>query len=143
MVPASIMKPDYADHPEGKSLCEEAARGRNTITVLKDDEIEGMRVAGKLAREVLDAAAEAVAVGVTTDEIDRIVHEACIERECYPSPLHYYMFPKSLCTSVNEVICHGIPDTRPLQDGDIVNCDVTIYKNGFHGIFSLPNDCLN
>jgi methionyl aminopeptidase len=92
-----------------------------------------MRLAGKLAREVLDAAAAAVAVGVTTDEIDRIVHEACIERECYPSPLNYYKFPKSVCTSVNEVICHGIPDLRPLQEGDIVNCDVTIYKNGFHG----------
>lgn len=70
------MRPDYADHPEGQSRCEEAARGRNHITVLNDEEIEGMRLAGKLAREVLDAAANAVAVGVTTDELDRIVHEA-------------------------------------------------------------------
>ena len=127
------MRPDYADHPEGASQCEEAVRGRNHIVVLNDEEIEGMRVAGRLAREVLDAAAEAVAVGVTTDEVDRVVHEACIERECYPSPLNYYKFPKSVCTSVNEVICHGIPDLRPLRQGDIVNCDVTIYKNGFHG----------
>lgn len=74
-----------------------------------------MRVSCKLGREVLDEAAKAIAVGVTTDEIDRVVHEACIERECYPSPLNYYKFPASCCTSVNEVICHGIPDTRPLE----------------------------
>jgi len=60
-------------------------------------------------------------VGVTTDEIDRIVHEACVDRECYPSPLNYYEFPRSCCTSVNEVICHGIPDLRQLSDGDICN----------------------
>lgn len=76
VVPASIMRPDYADHPEGESKCEEDVRGKNHITVLNEEEIEGMRVAGKLAREVLEAAAEAVAVGVTTDEVDRIVHEA-------------------------------------------------------------------
>lgn len=75
----------------------------------------------KLGREILEEAANAVAVGVTTDEIDRIVHEACIERECYPSPLNYYEFPKSCCTSINEVICHGIPDMRPMQNGDICN----------------------
>jgi methionyl aminopeptidase len=74
-----------------------------------------------LGREVLDEAVKAVAVGVTTEEIDRIVHEACVDRECYPSPLNYYQFPKSCCTSVNEVICHGIPDMRPLADGDILN----------------------
>jgi hypothetical protein len=83
----------------------------------------GLRVACKLGRQVLDEAAKAVDVGVTTDEIDRIVHEATIDRECYPSPLNYYQFPKSCCTSLNEVICHGIPDLRPMQDGDIVNID--------------------
>lgn len=72
-------------------------------------------------------------VGVTTDEIDRVVHEAAIERDCYPSPLNYYEFPKSVCTSVNEVICHGIPDMRPLQNGDLCNVDVTVYHRGFHG----------
>lgn len=92
-----------------------------------------MRVACKLGREVLDEAARVCDVGVTTDEIDRIVHEACIERECYPSPLNYYEFPASCCTSVNEVICHGIPDTRPLKDGDICNVDITVYHRGFHG----------
>lgn len=89
--------------------------GNTTIKVLDDDEIESMRVSCKLGREVLDEAAKAIAVGVTTDEIDRVVHEAAIERDCYPSPLNYYNFPKSCCTSVNEVICHGIPDLRPLE----------------------------
>jgi len=87
-----------------------------------------------MGREVLDVAGKAVRAGVTTDEIDRIVHEACIERQCYPSPLNYYQFPKSVCTSVNEVICHGIPDYRELEDGDIVNLDVTTFNSGgFHG----------
>ena len=75
----------------------------------------------QLGREVLDEAARVVDIGVTTDEIDRVVHEACIERDCYPSPLNYYEFPRSCCTSVNEVICHGIPDLRPLANGDICN----------------------
>lgn len=113
-VPATIQRPDYADHPEGRSLSEEALRGNTTVKVLNDEDIEGMRVACKLGREVLDEAAKAVGVGVTTDEIDRVVHEACLERDCYPSPMNYYNFPASCCTSVNEVICHGIPDTRPL-----------------------------
>jgi methionyl aminopeptidase len=86
-----------------------------------------------MGREVLDLAGKALRVGVTTDEIDRVVHEACIERECYPSPLNYYRFPKSVCTSVNEVICHGIPDYREIEDGDIVNVDVTTYCRGYHG----------
>lgn len=114
-VPESILRPDYADHPNGRSASEESFRGNTTIKVLDDDEIEAMKVSCKLGREVLDEAAKAIAIGVTTDEIDRIVHEASIERDCYPSPLNYYNFPKSCCTSVNEVICHGIPDKRPLQ----------------------------
>lgn len=132
-VPDGIMKPDYALHPDGVSLGERDAKAAATVKVLDDEEIEGMRVVCKLAREVLDEAARACAVGVTTDEIDRVVHEASIERDCYPSPLRYFMFPKSVCTSVNEVICHGIPDLRPLQDGDICNVDVTVYHRGFHG----------
>ena len=81
----------------------------------------------KMGREVLNEAAKAAAVGVTTDELDRIVHEAAIERDCYPSPLNYYEFPKSVCTSVNEVICHGIPDMRPLQNGDLCNGKEVIF----------------
>ncbi|XP_050296326.1 methionine aminopeptidase 1 isoform X2 [Anthonomus grandis grandis] len=132
-VPLEIGRPDYADHPQGFPLSEQAVKGSGHIKVLDDEEIEAMKVACKLGREVLDEAAKVCGVGVTTDEIDRAVHEACIERECYPSPLNYYEFPASCCTSVNEVICHGIPDTRPLEDGDICNVDVTVYHRGFHG----------
>ncbi|KAJ8670675.1 hypothetical protein QAD02_001934 [Eretmocerus hayati] len=132
-VPESIGRPDYALHPTGVPLSEQAARGSAQIKVLDDEEIEAMRVVCKLGREVLDEAAKACDVGVTTAEIDRVVHEACIERDCYPSPLNYYQFPASCCTSVNEVICHGIPDQRPLNDGDICNVDITVYHNGFHG----------
>lgn len=139
-VPENIARPDYADHPQGRSVSEESFRGwlfveplsmiqylsihinfiliclgNTTIKVLNDEEIESMYVSCKLGREVLDEAAKAIDIGVTTDEIDRVVHEACIERDCYPSPMNYYNFPASCCTSVNEVICHGIPDTRPLQ----------------------------
>lgn len=71
--------------------------------------------------------------GVTTDEIDKRLVQAAIERRCYPSPLGYHGYPKSVCTSVNEIICHGIPDQRPLQDGDIINLDVTLFHEGFHG----------
>ncbi|KAH9643318.1 hypothetical protein HF086_012988 [Spodoptera exigua] len=132
-VPPHIGRPDYADHPTGFPASENAVKGSGQIKVLDDEEIEGMRVACRLGREVLDEAARVCDVGVTTDEIDRIVHEACIERECYPSPLNYHNFPNSCCTSVNEVICHGIPDLRPLEDGDICNVDVTVYHREFHG----------
>lgn len=103
------------------------------VKILNKEEIDGMRRVCRLAREVLDIVASHIKVGVTTDELDRICHEACIERDSYPSPLNYAKFPKSICTSVNEVICHGIPDARPLQDGDIVNLDVTLFHGGFHG----------
>jgi len=92
-----------------------------------------MRIVCKLAREVLDIAASHVRPGITTDDIDAVVHKAAIERNSYPSPLNYRHFPKSVCTSVNEAICHGIPDQRKLQEGDIVNIDVTLYYDGFHG----------
>lgn len=131
-VPDSIMKPDYALDPEGVSQCEESVATSKEIPVYTEEDIEQMRIAGKIGRLVLDTAHKAVAVGVTTDELDQIVHETCIENDSYPSPLNYYKFPKSVCTSVNEVICHGIPDRRPLQNGDIVNIDVTIYHRGYH-----------
>ncbi|KAI9490924.1 peptidase M24, structural domain-containing protein [Zychaea mexicana] len=130
-VPGEIAKPDYA--VTGIPVSEQNVRASSTIKCLNEKEIEGMRKVCKIAREVLDIGAAAIRPGITTDEIDRIVHEATIERGAYPSPLNYYNFPKSVCTSVNEVICHGIPDKRPLQDGDIVNIDVTCYLGGFHG----------
>ncbi|KAJ0008807.1 hypothetical protein NQD34_016222 [Periophthalmus magnuspinnatus] len=132
-VPGNIQKPDYADHPRGISESEQFLKGTSQIKILSADDIEAMRVVSKLAREVLDIAAMMVKPGVTTEEIDHTVHLACIARNCYPSPLNYYNFPKSCCTSVNEVICHGIPDRRQLQEGDILNVDITVYHNGFHG----------
>ncbi|CAB4012428.1 methionine aminopeptidase 1 [Paramuricea clavata] len=130
-VPAHIEYPDYAE--TGSPISELELRGNTMIKILNDEEIKGMSLACKLGREVLDEAAKVVKVGVTTDEIDRVVHEACLKRDCYPSPLNYHGFPKSCCTSVNEVICHGIPDKRALENGDILNIDVTVYHNGFHG----------
>lgn len=124
-VPAHIPRPPYAGG-------EQPARA-STSPVRPPDVIERMRVAGRAAAEILQTVGAAVAPGVTTDELDALCHEECIRRGGYPSPLTYGGFPKSLCTSVNEVICHGIPDDRPLVDGDIVNLDVTIYLNGVHG----------
>jgi methionyl aminopeptidase len=96
-------------------------------------EIEAMRRAGAAAAEVLIIAGDHVAPGVKTDSIDELVHAEVLDRGAYPSPLGYRSFPKSVCTSVNEVICHGIPDSRPLAAGDIVNIDVTVYLDGVHG----------
>ncbi|KAI9743559.1 MAG: Methionine aminopeptidase 1 [Claussenomyces sp. TS43310] len=129
-VPASIPYPDYAGDGNPKS---ERIAGRNKIEILDKKQQEGMRKVCRLAREVLDTAAAAAVPGVTTDYIDEVVHKACLERESYPSPLNYCRFPKSVCTSVNEIICHGIPDKRVLVDGDILNIDVTLYHGGFHG----------
>ncbi|KAJ1977058.1 Methionine aminopeptidase 1 [Dimargaris cristalligena] len=129
-VPDHIKRPDYAE--TGIPTSEQAVRSSTKIEVLNAEEIEIIRHVARMGREVLDAGARAIKVGVTTDEIDAVVHQACIDRNAYPSPLNYYEFPKSHCTSVNEVICHGIPDKRPLQDGDIVNIDISIYLNGFH-----------
>lgn len=131
-VPAHIARPDYASHPLGASLSEQEDKRNISIKVYTPEEIAGIRLACRIGREVLDIAGAAVKAGVTCDEIDRIVHEATIERGAYPSPLNYYQFPKSLCTSVNEVICHGIPDLRELKNGDIVNLDISVYKDGFH-----------
>ncbi|KAJ2166905.1 Methionine aminopeptidase 1 [Coemansia sp. RSA 1807] len=130
-VPAHIPRPDYAEREDGMSMMERSYGNAQMSTVSGTDE-ETMRKVCILGREVLDIAARTIRPGVTTDEIDRAVHEATIERNAYPSPLNYYNFPKSVCTSVNEVICHGIPDQRKLQDGDIVNIDISLYKDGFH-----------
>ncbi len=92
-----------------------------------------MRVACRLAAQALQEAGKAIAPDVTTDEVDRVAHEFLCDHGAYPSTLGYKGFPKSLCTSVNEVICHGIPDSRPLQDGDICNLDITAYIDGVHG----------
>jgi methionyl aminopeptidase len=124
-VPNHIARPEYLDRigPE-----------RFTGSEVKDEQtIALMRVAGRIAAQALAAAAEVIAPGVTTDQIDRVGHEFLLDHGAYPSTLGYKGFPKSLCTSVNEVVCHGIPDARPLQDGDIVNIDITAYVGGVHG----------
>ena len=124
-VPDDIVRPDYAT--PGASV-------RTTETAVKSPGvIERMRGACKVARDVLRETGAAVAPGVTTDELDRVAHEAHLARGVYPSPLRYRGFPKSVCTSVNEVICHGIPDDRALVEGDIVNVDVTVFVDGVHG----------
>ncbi|GAA2163735.1 type I methionyl aminopeptidase [Pedococcus bigeumensis] len=124
-VPASIARPEYVDRP---------APARDTGSEVKDPEtIERMRVAGRIAAQAMAAAAAVIAPGVTTDEIDRVGHEFLLDHGAYPSTLGYKGFPKSLCTSVNEVVCHGIPDDRPLEDGDIVNIDITAFIGGVHG----------
>ena len=124
-VPDHIVRPPYAETGVPIRWIEPRVKS--------SDILERMRHAGIVAAEVLRLAGKKVAVGITTDEIDVYVHDLCIERNSYPSPLNYNHFPKSVCTSVNEVICHGIPDSRALQDGDIVNIDVTTYIGGVHG----------
>eukprot|EP00743_Colponemidia_sp_Colp-15_P001878 GILK01002047.1.p1 GENE.GILK01002047.1~~GILK01002047.1.p1 ORF type:complete len:376 (-),score=51.72 GILK01002047.1:173-1300(-) len=131
VVPESVPKPDYA--ADGISRSELRDRGNSVPEINDAKSIQAMRETCRLGREVLDAAARAVRPGVTTDEIDRVVHDYCIEHGAYPSPLNYRNFPKSVCTSVNEVICHGIPDMRELEHGDIVNIDVTTFFKGHHG----------
>ncbi|MDN5791269.1 MAG: type I methionyl aminopeptidase [Micrococcales bacterium] len=124
-VPTAIERPHYVDRPD--------PREDGDILIKDAETIEKMRIAGRIAARAMAAAADAIAPGVATDELDRIAHEFMLDHGAYPSPLGYKAFPKSVCTSVNEVICHGIPDSRPLDDGDIVNIDVTAFIHGVHG----------
>jgi methionyl aminopeptidase len=124
-VPPSIPRPEYA----WKSTVNEGTEP----WVQTQEVIEKMRVAGRIAAGALAEAGKAVAPGVTTDALDRIAHDFMLDHGAYPSTLGYKGFPKSCCTSLNEVICHGIPDTTVLEDGDIVNVDVTAYLDGVHG----------
>jgi methionyl aminopeptidase len=104
------------------------------VIIKTADEIEKMRVAGRLAAEVLEMIGEHVRPGVSTDELDRICHDYIVsEQQAIPAPLNYRGFPKSICTSVNHQVCHGIPGNKILKDGDIVNIDITVIKDGFHG----------
>ena len=127
-VPKSIIRPDYV-----ASGSPGTPRGRQIQT---PESLERLRHACAVAAKVLIRTGEAVAPGVTTDELDAIAHEAYVSHGAYPSTLHYggsRDYPKSICTSVNGVVCHGIPDSRPLEQGDIVNIDVTAYIDGMHG----------
>ncbi|KAL8935811.1 MAG: hypothetical protein Q9216_005246 [Gyalolechia sp. 2 TL-2023] len=128
-IPDHIVKPPWSEdgNPRYKML------GRNKITILDKAGQDAMRKVCRLSREVLDIVGREVKPGVTTDYLDQVCHNACIERNAYPSPLNYNDFPKSICTSANEIICHGIPDSRILLDGDILNLDVSLYHGGYHG----------
>jgi methionyl aminopeptidase len=124
-VPSSIARPEYVDKP---------APQRNTEPWVQTDEtVEAMRIAGRIAAQALQEGGTAVKPGATTDDIDAVVHEFLLDHHAYPSTLGYRQFPKSCCTSLNEVICHGIPDTTRVEDGDIVNIDVTAFIGGVHG----------
>ena len=124
-VPARIVRPEYVGKPGPKPYTGPDVQSAETI--------ERMRIAGRIAAQALAEVGEAVKPGITTDELDRIGHEFLCDHGAYPSTLGYRGYPKSLCTSVNEVICHGIPDSTVLNDGDIVNVDITAYINGVHG----------
>jgi methionyl aminopeptidase len=124
-VPAHIVRPSYADSGQIVRWSEPRVKAPEII--------ERMRHAGHLGAEILRLAGEMVRPGITTDEIDAYVHQLTIDAGAYPSPLNYGGYRKSVCTSVNEVICHGIPDSRALLDGDIINLDVTAYIGGVHG----------
>ena len=90
-------------------------------------------MACEIGREALDIGHDLIEPGITTEEIDRVIHDFIISKGAYPSPLNYFGFPRSCCTSINEIIAHGIPDSRPLKKGDVINLDISVYKNGCHG----------
>ncbi|CAL9122975.1 unnamed protein product [Musa acuminata var. zebrina] len=133
-VPDHILKPPYVNSHHTPGI----ASGPEI-----HDEMgkESMRASGRLAAQVLEYAGTLVQPGITTDEIDKAVHQMIVDNGAYPSPLGYGGFPKSVCTSINECICHGIPDSRALEDGDIINIDVTVYLNGYHGDTSATFFC--
>ena len=124
-VPAAIARPEYVDRPAPAPYDGPEVKDAGTV--------ERMRVAGRIAARALREVGRHVAPGVATDELDRVGQEFLCDHGAYPSTLGYRGFPKSLCTSVNEVICHGIPDSRRVEDGDIVNVDITAYVEGVHG----------
>jgi len=124
-VPASIPRPEYVGRPAPSPYS-----GGDVYTA---EEIERIRAAGRIAAQAVDAVGAAIRPGVTTDELDAIAHDHLISHGAYPSTLGYRGYPKSCCTSINEVICHGIPDDTVLVEGDIINIDITAYKDGMHG----------
>ncbi|OLE28591.1 MAG: type I methionyl aminopeptidase, partial [Catenulispora sp. 13_1_20CM_3_70_7] len=124
-VPAGIKRPEYVGRKGPRAYAGGEVQDAETV--------ERMRIAGRIAADALVETGKAAKPGVTTDALDRIGHEYLLDHGAYPSTLGYKGYPKSLCTSVNEVICHGIPDSTELRDGDIVNVDITAYIGGVHG----------
>lgn len=105
-----------------------------SVIIKTPEEIAKMRVAGRLAAEVLEMIEPHIKPGVTTNQLNQICHDYIVnEQQAVPAPLNYHGFPKSICTSVNQVVCHGIPNDKPLKDGDIINVDITVIKDGYHG----------
>ena len=128
-VPDQIARPEYAFSGSPKDI-----PSHTRPRIYNDEEIARARRAGRLARKMLDfACGLALQPGMSTDDIDRLTHEEICRHGAYPSPINYRGFPKAICTSVNEVVCHGIPDSRPLVDGDIVSIDVSLFIDGMHG----------
>jgi methionyl aminopeptidase len=105
----------------------------NGIVTYSTHELPKIRKSARLARKILEFSLNLAKPGISTDEIDHFAHEEMIRHDCYPSPLNYYGFPKSICTSVNEVACHGIPDSTVLREGDIIKIDVSLFHDGYHG----------
>lgn len=126
-VPENIQKPPYYFQRMG------SGHTLGTPEIKTPEQVKHMRASGKLAARILRECGKMAQVGVTTDEIDEFAHNLIIAEHAYPSPLRYAGFPKSLCTSINNVACHGIPDDRPLSNGDIINIDITVFLNGYHG----------
>ncbi|MEN0085255.1 MAG: type I methionyl aminopeptidase [Leifsonia sp.] len=124
-VPSRIPRPEYVGRPGPAPY----TRG----DLYTPNEVELIRESGRIAAQAIALVGEAVRPGVTTEELDVIGHEFLLANDAYPSTLGYRGYPKSICSSVNEVICHGIPDDTVIEEGDIVNIDITAYKNGFHG----------
>jgi methionyl aminopeptidase len=124
-VPKNIPRPEYVGKP--------GPREYNGNNVYDAEGIERIRESGRIAAGAVEAVGAAIRPGITTDELDGIAHQYLISRDAYPSTLGYRGFPKSSCTSLNEIICHGIPDDTVLTDGDIINIDITAFKNGVHG----------
>ena len=124
-VPEQIVRPPYVGRPAPEKF-----KGSNVKT---SEQIEKIRATGKLAAQAIQLAGANAKPGVTTDDLDKLVHNFLVDNGAYPSTLGYRGYPKSCCTSINEVICHGIPDDTELREGDIVNIDVTAYLDGFHG----------
>jgi len=124
-VPKSIVRPEYVGKKSPVPYTGSDVQSTETI--------EKMRIAGRIAAEALQLVGSAIEPGITTDELDRLGHEYLCDQQAYPSTLGYRGFPKSLCSSLNEVICHGIPDSTVVQDGDIVNIDITAFIHGVHG----------
>ena len=124
-VPKSIPRPEYVGRPGPRPF-----EGSDVYT---PEEVERIRESARIAAQAVEAVGAAIRPGVTTDELDAIAHDFLVAHDAYPSTLGYRGYPKSSCTSLNEVICHGIPDDTVLEDGDIINIDITAYKDGMHG----------